>query len=364
MKIKIWHFGLHHDLPITILAAFRPDLELFRQYGVCSTDSHENVLKAYLESIRAYKVNGIGGFYSLLPRQFARDESPHDFQRFFQMLQYVVGDLEYRHFRIPSLAFRARSDKPVTDEHLATTYYPAFVRYLRTRGWLGKAIVKEWDEPKESDAAAVFRLYSKIKTIAPELRTESAGGWPNSQLADVMDIWAYTADKFDPKLFALLRDKGEEVWLYDNPLHGIDRPPVEQRMIGWYLYRYDFDGYLLWGVNAWGQDNPWTTTPGRKNFYRRGVFFYPHPRTGMPLPTLRLEALRRGWEDYQYLRLLKQAAGKGLVNSAEYAAVRIEVERITANLQGGHPDVNWHQLEDLRMRIGELLDAAMAGRNN
>ncbi len=363
LTIRIWSFGLENDLPITILAAFRPNEELFRPYGVSSPESCESVLKAYLQSLRAYKVNAVAGFYPLPVEQVVQGRPLTAFPQFLQMLDFVVNDLGYRFFRLPRLLDKREPDQFASFRQRAGAYYPPMVSYLQARGWLDKAIIKEWDEPRAHQGRQVLQLYRDIKAIAPGVRTESAGGWPAPEMAGAIDIWAYSASTFDPNILSQLKDKGMEVWLYYNRLHGIDRPPAQQRAVAWYVYRYGFSGYLLWGVNAWGE-NPWTTVPGRSNFYRRGAFFYPDPRTGMPLPTYRLEAMRRGWEDYQYLTLLTEAAGRGLVNAAAYGRIRDRVAKVTGVVSNTNPDVTWQQLEDLRLEMGELLNLAAGGRGD
>jgi hypothetical protein len=81
----------------------------------------------------------------------------------------------------------------------------------------------------------------------------------------------------------------------------------------------------------------------------------------MPLPTLRLEAMRRGWEDYQYLVLLQKAAMQGKVEAAAYALIQEKITAVAGNLKNDNPKVSWQQLEDLRLQIGELLDRADGG---
>jgi hypothetical protein len=130
---------------------------------------------------------------------------------------------------------------------------------------------------------------------------------------------------------------------------------VHQRLIGWLLYRYQFSGYLLWGVNFWPND-PWTTEPGTADYMRRGTFYYPHPQTGLPVPTLRLESLRRGLQDYQYLQLLAEARQKGLVAQATFAHIEQRLLVLTKDFQSNDFQVPMQELESLRLQIGELLD--------
>jgi hypothetical protein len=130
-------------------------------------------------------------------------------------------------------------------------------------------------------------------------------------------------------------------------------------MIGWYLFRYNMAGYLFWGMNVWRVD-PWRNPPGREDHARRGVFYYPDPGTGMPLPTLRLESVRRGFEDYQYLQLVAEAARQGRIPPQIFKRLESRMLSLTTkgrrNLFPGK--VSWIELENLRLEMGEALDRA------
>jgi len=134
---------------------------------------------------------------------------------------------------------------------------------------------------------------------------------------------------------------------------------VHQRLIGWILHSYPFQGYLLWGVNYWPA-NPWTTPPGSADYWRRGTFYYPHPRNGLPVPTLRLEALRRGLQDYQYLLLLKEAYQQGKIPANRYTAIQSKVTYLTRDLRSSSFPVTMQELENLRLEIAGLLDPSAA----
>jgi hypothetical protein len=145
-------------------------------------------------------------------------------------------------------------------------------------------------------------------------------------------------------------------WLYANRLHGIDHPPSHQRLIGWFLKQHRFDGYLLWSMNHWPLD-PWTTLPGEQDAYRRGTFLYPDPATGLPWPTLRLEAWRRGLEDFQYFTLLEEAHHQGRVEASSYQHLMARLEALTADVPTLKPRAAWAELEAVRLRMGQLLEA-------
>lgn len=211
------------------------------------------------------------------------------------------------------------------------------------------------DEPRPPQYGAVKEAFALAKSLSPEIRTLSAGWRPSPEFVKVIDIWAYQAAHYRGDEKERGQRQGQEAWLYANRLHGLDHPLAHPRLICWLLYRYHFSGYLLWGVNYW-PNNSWTTPPGPQDFFRRGTFYYPHPQTGLPVPTTRLEALCRGFQDYHYFLLLDQACRRGLIPQDQHAAILAKVNRLTENLPGNPFPVSMDELEALRRQIGALLD--------
>ena len=112
-----------------------------------------------------------------------------------------------------------------------------------------------------------------------------------------------------------------------TPSFVIDKPHIDSRVWGWMMEEWNVDGLLNWGFNRWGKA---TTGEGWRDPYRNPLslikghlrsngdtcLVYPgyYPRYGLDRPTagpvasLRLEALRDGLEEREYLRIAKTAA--------------------------------------------------------
>lgn len=360
LDLQVWRFSLPEDLPVTVLGNLWPEKKWFRRYHVDGDEAFVNALTAYLKFLRSYKINAIGNFYPVPIRELARGRSLSDFPQYLHLLEQALA-LGYRYFRLPALVQANRIDMPPNFfASYAKGYYSRMSEFCRSQNLLGKALVKVWDEPQPDDYPRVARAYGLVKEAAPQLITESAGRIPDPSLAALVNIWAVYNVYFDPEKVVSAQQAGQKIWLYANLLHGVDKPAVCQRLVGWYLFSSGCSGYLLWSVNYWPHD-PWTTPPAggtAGDFFRRGTLVYPQPSTGLPLPTLRLEAIRRGWEDYQYLVLLKEAAQQGKVDPVVYAQIQEKVASIAGNLKDNNPKVSWQQLEDVRLQIGELLDRA------
>ncbi len=111
----------------------------------------------------------------------------------------------------------------------------------------------------------------------------------------------------------------DEVWWYgcEHPVYPyagthINDDLISARTIGWMMYDYNIDGYLIWSVNAWdGGENVTNWTSYAETAPGDGVLIMPGKTYGMdePIGTIRLETLRESFEDYEYLWLLENEFG-------------------------------------------------------
>ena len=118
---------------------------------------------------------------------------------------------------------------------------------------------------------------------------------------------------------------GEGFWIYmtmesNNPFPSLqlDDNLLSSRSLFWMNKYYDIDGVLYWCAcyyshidakrvktkrDIWNDPNSYVNTNGD------GFLLYPGTRYGLttPISTLRLESLRQGTEDYEYIYLLENA---------------------------------------------------------
>lgn len=356
-QVRVYDFSLPDDLPITIFGGFwnyQPDH--YAKYGVDSFAKYLQVVKNSYDSMRRYKMNALGGAYFFPFEELQAGKKIEDFQDYHQLLDYALNQSKFRWFMIPKLRGWRTINQPGDDFIArAQTFYPLYQAYLEQHGWQDRALNYLIDEPQPENYPAVQRAYATSKSLAPAIKTLCAGWNPAKEFVQVIDLWATPLGYYNEAQANAARSQGQKQWLYANRLHGIDHPHVHQRLIGWLLYRHQFDGYLLWGVNFRPND-PWTTPPDAQDYLRRGTFYYPHPQNGQPVPTIRLESFRRGLQDYQYLILLKDAHAKGHIPAATFASIDQRVQAMTANAQVSDFPVPMQEVENLRLQIGELLD--------
>lgn len=108
---------------------------------------------------------------------------------------------------------------------------------------------------------------------------------------------------------------GEEAWWYgcNNPkapfpTYHIDDDLICSRVLSWMQHDYDSDGNLYWCVNTY-TNNMWETPTVFDGANGEGNLMYPGARfnLGSPLSTLRLESIREGMEDFEYLYMIEEA---------------------------------------------------------
>ncbi|KYH34418.1 hypothetical protein CLTEP_16510 [Clostridium tepidiprofundi DSM 19306] len=89
----------------------------------------------------------------------------------------------------------------------------------------------------------------------------------------------------------------------------INSPLIESRLIGWFTYLFELDGFLRWDYAIW-PNNPWENISYKYPAWKAGDMFFVYPGKDLnPVRSIRFENLRFGIQDHQLLKLLES---KGL----------------------------------------------------
>ena len=113
-----------------------------------------------------------------------------------------------------------------------------------------------------------------------------------------------------------LKQSGKVVYFYGSTPQ-VAEPLITAALWGWRGYRYEADGVCLWNATDWGDwdtdatpADPYTNAGGR--YAGASMIFYPGSRFGYdgPIPSLRLKTMRRGLQDFEYLRLIERSGKK------------------------------------------------------
>jgi hypothetical protein len=196
-------------------------------------------------------------------------------------------------------------------------FLPALNRHLEEKGWKAFYLQHVLDEPHGDEPAAYARIAALVRKHLPGVPTIDAidaHDVPDA-LREASDVWVPQLGRFDDQagLLAERQRAGHEVWFYTclfprgrymNRL--MDLPLIKTRLLPWLDYRYGLTGFLHWGWNFWGPEPTKDTQPVidlNQTLLPSGDAFivYPdRPRLSV-LPSIRLEAMRAGIEDYEML---------------------------------------------------------------
>ncbi len=230
---------------------------------------------------------------------------------------------------------------------LMSSYLGQMQNNLERNGWLGKEYIYWFDEPGEKDYPFVKETNALIKKYAPKITTFLTEHVAGQDISDVTDISCTIWHKLDHDKIKKMNELGLEHWSYlccwpKSPWISefIDHDAINLRMWLWASYYHQLKGILIWQTTYWNSlsaspkghlQNPWEQAMsfvtgygwplGKQTIWGNGDgrFFYPLNRDpnkdqntyiGKPIPSLRLEILRDGIEDYEYFvaleNLLKQ----------------------------------------------------------
>lgn len=177
-------------------------------------------------------------------------------------------------------------------------------------------VIKAW--ARNLHSAGVLNLITMAPV--PELFDDGSGSGRSA-----VDIWVLQPGYYEasPQNVAAVLKKGDRVWTYTalvqddhSPQWEIDFPPMHYRVMqGFINQSLGFTGLLYWAVDYWTK-NPWSdvdTYPTDDGHYPgEGMLVYPGEDAGVQgtVPSIRLKWIREGFEDYEYIELVKKA-GKG-----------------------------------------------------
>jgi hypothetical protein len=237
-----------------------------------------------------------------------------------------------------------------------------YVRELRKHDLAKTAYFYGFDERGPEYDELIKKICKFLKQRYPEVSTFTTAGYMYDKrrhvpagYQDWMDWYCPLTPKYDRELSARLRAQGKQVWWYVccGPKYpyanfaAADYPSIEGRLLGWMTFGFQADGLLYWHVNNWhpGQimadgdpylDYKCETIGGMPG---DGCLIY--PTADGPVGSIRLENIRDGLEDFDYLALLADKKGRPaaeayvarLVRSmTEFSRDPAELERVRAEI--------------------------------
>ncbi len=186
------------------------------------------------------------------------------------------------------------------------------------------------DEASEKCYPLVKETYTKIKHAIPNLPImQTLNHAPPEKLVGLVDIWCPLSPRLEEKynFYKRRQQAGDIVWMYvccvpceTYANFFIDEPAIDHRILFWQLWQKNVTGLLYWSTTWWIGLNG--AASGKPHFpdtpiYMKntivaqklknngdGLLIWPGPNE-TPYPSIRLEIIRDGIEDYEYLAILK-----------------------------------------------------------
>jgi hypothetical protein len=228
-----------------------------------------------------------------------------------------------------------------TGNREALALYRAYADHYRRKGWLDRAWCYAADEPFTNKHIESARIHALLWRKAVPKGWSLVTNVYSPQLEGAVNLWCVVTNWFDDLDHGRASDvrahqrRGERVWWYQammsrgDPIHRggawpsffVDDDAMAARTIGFYTWRFGFDGFLYYLVDmAYQKDNdPW-----RNLFYFSangdGTLFYPGTPEhiggahDIPISSLRLALIRQGLQDYEYLKLLADLGDRPLAD--------------------------------------------------
>lgn len=212
-------------------------------------------------------------------------------------------------------------------------YVRAHAEEWEHQGLPKQVFVYAFDEPSPTDYPFLRLAYQKIRETVPQYPIMQTIGDPSPDaLAGLVDIWCPLTQRLDSDFYAERLKAGDALWTYvccgPRPPYAnffVDEPAVDHRVVFWQARQYGATGFLYWCVTIWDglpmahsgepcfPDVPISLKDHLtyQAFQTNGDGLIAYPGKDMqPLSSVRLEVIRDGIEDYEYLAMLARMVEK------------------------------------------------------
>lgn len=240
-------------------------------------------------------------------------------------------------------------------------YLTALKNHLAEKGWLDLYATQIFDEPRDVQAADWDTIAAcvppEIKIIETFFRVTPSTARIIQSHAGTLDIWVPSIQLYQDSAGKCFLDgrkaAGDEKWFYTygNDAYGwltrlIDSPVYENRLLFWYAFKNDMDGYLHWGYSWWGEK---TDDGDQKDVHGDARLVYPDVARNAVKSSIREANQRDGVEDLELFRILKKRdpalaqeivdaiVTSGTVYSNDISRIAAQRERLLRAVASGNP---------------------------
>lgn len=246
-----------------------------------------------------------------------------------------------------------------------------YAAHIREKGWSDRIAFYLSDEPAGDNPEVMesLRKFSAfVRSIAPELPVYSSTWRYMPALDGAITRWG--AGHYGIFPVETIKDRlsaGEKVCFTTDGQLCLDTPfSATERMLPWFCFKYNVEGYEFWGVD-WKTYDPWKYGWHRflsQNYSDSGAFSWVRFPNGDgylaypgPAASVRLEAVRDGLEDYEYFRLLERCT-----DSLSRALLQEAMALVNIPNPGGLKTGQWFpgpdRISNLREKIADQIEGA------
>jgi hypothetical protein len=187
---------------------------------------------------------------------------------------------------------------------------------IERNGWRGRWIQHIADEPIRENADSYRIFAGMVRKYMPGVPILDAT--MHEFLVGSVDIWCPQVQEYEKHREHFERQKalGDKVWFYTCCSPGgpwlnrlLDQELLRPALFGWNAALHGLDGFLHWGLNHYAaKQDPFRQSVVEHTDNNRlpaGDTHIVYPGRDGPWSSLRLEAQREGFEDYEFLSRLK-----------------------------------------------------------
>jgi hypothetical protein len=235
-------------------------------------------------------------------------------------------------------------------------YARALAEHLEEKGLNDRVVMSLFDEPHADYYPMIRGVVELLRDVEPRWRYTYWGAYAPA-LEGAVDVWTIPMSHYREALAERIRDRGEEVWVYNPPAYYIDDTAMSVRTVYWWAWRHRIPLVFQWTITAWIE---WTGSETLWDPHRNASWVL--PGEDGPLNTVRFELTREGLEDFEYLVLLEELAAEAEGEAAEKAQALLARAREVAWASEDGKLAFVHSqdqtaLHALRVEIGECVEA-------
>lgn len=314
VSVTVWDFSLPDETEgITCFGLWMDQVESYgRSQGYDDVDYAQLKVDYTMFLLEKYRVCTTNAPYSI-------DTQTEEFAEY-------VSNPRVTQYCIPC----SGSYDETTEVYVPSEAAVRYVEILREEGLLEKGVFYVSDEPADDPAvnARLAAINRALKELCPECPNIVTTAPRYSCYGGIVDAWCglFDAESMYEENIRYRQSLGETVWWYGcvtpeypYPNYQITNDLLNVRLISWMQKDYNISGNLFWSTtvmrkyltgeemyvdrDVWTDPNAFGSSPGD------GYLVYPGfegdgivGRTE-PVPTIRLNNIRDGIEDYIYLEL-------------------------------------------------------------